>query len=273
VEYIDPVYEGPTDPTVLRVDDRWLMYYTSRRANVEGLEGVSWVHGTPIGMAESPDGLHWTYAGDAKIEPGGDGLTFWAPEVLVHNGVGHMFLTVVPGIFTDWDHERSIVHLTSSDLRVWSDPQTLPLATDRVIDACVQQLPDGTWRLWYNEERFGKNTHYADSPDLYAWTDRGVATDDQAGEGPNVFWWHDSYWLVTDVWDGLAVYRSDDADTWTRQPGTILAADQKGHHADVVVDGERAYIYYFVHPGGRRRSIVCRAELAVIDGLLTVPAR
>jgi beta-xylosidase len=273
VDYIDPVYEGPADPTVLRVDDRWLMYHTSRRANVDGLEGVSWVHGTPIGVAASTDGVHWTYTGDAKIGIEGEDLTFWAPEVLVHDGVGHMFLTVVPGIFADWGHERSIVHLTSTDLCTWSDPRPLALASDRVIDACVARLSDGTWRLWYNEERSGKHTHYADSPDLYAWTDRGVATDDQPGEGPNVFCWQGSYWLLTDVWDGLAVYCSGDALTWTRQPGTILADHPKGHHADVVVDGDNAYIYYFVHPDGPRRSGVRRAELAVVDGLLTVPAR
>lgn len=273
MDYIDPVYEGPADPVVLRAGHRWLMYYTSRRANVDGLEGVSWVHGTPIGMAESTDGVHWAYTGDAKIGLAGEDLTFWAPEVLVHDGVGHMFLTVVPGVFPDWEHERSIVHLTSTDLCTWSDPRPLSLASDRVIDACVVRLPDGIWRLWYNEERSGKHTNFADSLDLHAWTDRGVAIDDQPGEGPNVFWWQGSYWLITDVWDGLAVYRSGDALAWTRQPGTILADNPKGHHADVVVDGDNAYVYYFVHADGPRRSSVRRAELALVDGLLTVPAR
>jgi len=35
---------------------KWWMYYTDRRANVPGLSGVTWVHGTPIGIAESADG-------------------------------------------------------------------------------------------------------------------------------------------------------------------------------------------------------------------------
>jgi len=34
------------------------MFYTNRRANVTDAPGVSWVHGTPIGIAESSDGGH-----------------------------------------------------------------------------------------------------------------------------------------------------------------------------------------------------------------------
>ncbi|MFC7714672.1 glycoside hydrolase family protein [Nonomuraea recticatena] len=114
-----------------------------------------------------------------------------------------------------------------------------------MIDACVHQLEDGTWRLWYNDEPSGKQTFFADSPDLRSWSDRGQAVGDQPGEGPNVFRWRGSYWMVVDVWDGLAVYRSDDALTWARQPGTILRDDPRAHHADVLVREGRALLYYF----------------------------
>src|SRR3972149_1553132 len=56
--YRDPVFDGAADPVVIwnpRVE-RWWMFYTNRRANVPDLGGVSWVHGTPIGIAESADG-------------------------------------------------------------------------------------------------------------------------------------------------------------------------------------------------------------------------
>jgi hypothetical protein len=48
------------------------MLYTNRRANVPGLEdGVSWVHGTPIGIAESTDGgANWNCRCDASINYG-----------------------------------------------------------------------------------------------------------------------------------------------------------------------------------------------------------
>ncbi len=76
------------------------------------------------------------------------------------------------------------------------------------------------------------------------------------GEGPKAFQWRGKWWLITDVWRGLAVYRSDDGRDWTRQPDNLLEApgkgadDQvKGAHADVVVSGDRAWLFYFTHPG------------------------
>lgn len=54
----DPVHDGAADPVLVYNRDRgsWFMFYTNRRANVEGLSGVTWVHGTEIGIAESTDG-------------------------------------------------------------------------------------------------------------------------------------------------------------------------------------------------------------------------
>ena len=60
----DPVYDGATDPTVIRHRDTgvWWMFYTQRRATVDE-PGVAWVHGCRIGVARSADGLDWRYAG------------------------------------------------------------------------------------------------------------------------------------------------------------------------------------------------------------------
>ena len=57
----DPVYDGAADPTIIwnSKENKWFMFYTNRRANDVNSEGVSWVHGTPIGIAESKDGSHW----------------------------------------------------------------------------------------------------------------------------------------------------------------------------------------------------------------------
>ena len=105
--YRDPVYDGAADPTVIwnPLVKRWWMFYTNRRANVPGLSGVTWVHGTPIGIAESADGgAHWKYVGTAQINLpaayGGTNVTCWAPDVTrAPDGTWQMFLTVVPGIF------------------------------------------------------------------------------------------------------------------------------------------------------------------------------
>ncbi|MFP4171567.1 MAG: family 43 glycosylhydrolase [Candidatus Hydrogenedentota bacterium] len=302
--YRDPVHDGAADPLVIwnHEEEQWFMFYTNRRANLpsDEIDGVSWVHGTRLGIAESSGGANWTYRGEAAInlppEFGEEDETQWAPEVLEHGGTYHMYLTVAPGIFSDWGHPRDIVHLTSEDLLTWDYESTLDLASDRVIDACVFQLDDGTWRLWYNNERDGKSIYYADSPDLYTWEDRGKveSTSEQPGEGPKVFRWKDAYWMLVDVWNGLAVYRSSNAREWTRQERDLLSEPGKGlddqvigQHADVAVSGDRAYLFYFTHPGrlgpdvaqggagavddfyAFRRSSIQVAELTHEDGALT----
>ena len=251
--YIDPIYNGSTDPMVCYnpVTGTYFMYYTSRRSNVPGLGGIESVHGSPIGMAESKDGgVTWEYVGDAVIDYHPDeNPTYWAPEVIYEKDRFHMFLSYVPGIFNDWNHPRDIVHLTSRDGRNWHTESVLPVADHKVIDACVSRLPDGTWRMWYNNEKDNKSTYYADSKDLYNWVDKGKLDIDSKGEGPNVFTLKGRNYMIIDEWKGLSVFTSDDFNVWTKQDGRYLIDGQdgqkRGNHADVeVVDGH-AYMFYF----------------------------
>lgn len=286
----DPVHDGAADPVLIwnRREQKWFMFYTNRRANLTNSVGVAWVHGTAIGIAESADGgARWKYRGTAAISLGGTNDTLWAPDVVEHEGVYHMFVTHVPGVFTNWQAGRTIVHLTSPDLLKWKPEGALKLASDRVIDASVCRLPDGKWRMWYNNERDKKSIYYADSPDLYQWTDQGKAVGDRAGEGPKVFRWKNQNWMVVDNWHGLGVYRSDDLRDWTRQPGNLLEQPGRGPddqamggHPDVVVNGDRAFLFYFTHPGRvgaaahqdgleQRRSSIQVVELQFKNGMIT----
>lgn len=295
----DPKFDGAADPVVVwnAAEKSWLMFYTNRRANVPGLSGVAWVHGTPIGLAESRDGgVTWKPSGEARIsvptELAGSEPTYWAPDVVTApDGSHHMFLTVVPGIFEDWQHPRRIVHLTSANLRNWQFASALELASDRVIDACVFPRPEGGWRMWYNNERDRKSIYYADSPDLAHWTDRGKAAGvgERPGEGPYVFKWKGHHWMLVDLWKGLGVYRSDDLLQWTAQPTDLLGVPGKGPddgvnggHPAVVVSGDRAFLFYFTHPGRAgtikpqdrpavetRRSSIQVVELKYADGQLS----
>jgi hypothetical protein len=65
------------------------------------------------------------------------------------------------------------------------------------------------------------------------------------------------------------------------QPGLGIDDGVIGGHADVVVSGERAFLFYFTHPGRRgadakkdgfeqRRSAIQVTELALADGWLRV---
>ena len=139
----DPIYDGAADPVVIwnQKEKKWFMFYTNRRANVKDLIGVTWVHGSRIGVAESSDGgATWQYRDTCDI-PSPYVETHWAPEVIEHQGIYHMYLSYVPGIFTNWNHPRDIIHLTSKDLIRWKYESTLELASDRVIDACIFRLP------------------------------------------------------------------------------------------------------------------------------------
>lgn len=284
----DTIYDGAADPVVIwnKAERKWFMFYTNRRAKATELPGVSWVHGTAIGIAESGDGVTWKYRGTAAIQAPHSIETQWAPDIVEDNGTYHMYLTVVPGIFTDWKHPRNIQHFTSKDLLNWQYVSTLALANEKVIDACVFKLPSGDWRMWYNNEMDGKSVYYADSKDLYHWEDRGKALATR-GEGPKVFAWENSYWMVVDTWKGLAIYESSNLLNWKKQDELILERPGKGEddqvvggHPDVLIHEGRAYIYYFTHPGKtpenagkdgfeQRRSSIQVAELFLENGKIT----
>jgi len=269
--YVDPVYNGSTDPMVCfnHNANKWYMYYTNRRANVPGLNGIEYVHGSPIGIAASDDGgASWKYLGNCNIDyHPDDNPTYWAPEVIEYEGTYHMYLSYVPGIFNDWEHPRDIVHLTSNDGINWAKQSILKLPANRVIDACICHMPNGIWRLWYNNENDHKSIYYAESEDLYNWIDRGKVDIETVGEGPNVFFWHGKYYMVVDEWKGLSVFSSDDALNWKKQEAYLIAgipvdadeANQKtgeqrkvrmiegtrGNHADIEVSNGHAYMFYF----------------------------
>ena len=95
--------------------------------------------------------------------------------------------------------------------------------------------------------------------------------------------------MIVDLWKGLGVYRSDDLLHWTPQPENLLATPGRGvddgvngGHASVLVSGERAFCFYFTHPGRAgtikpddkesvelRRSSIHVVELFEKEGRLT----
>jgi hypothetical protein len=218
--------------------------------------------------------------------PSSGQVTLWAPEVVEHKGLYHMFLTLVPGIYEDWGHTSEIVHLTSKNLLDWTFISTISLQSERVIDACVYQMNDGNWRMWYKDERKGSAIYYANSPDLFKWNVVEKAVSDRPAEAPVVFNWKGRYWMLVDPWNGIGVYSSNDLIKWDRQekgiltePGTGLDDNVRGSHPDVVVKGNRAFIFYFTHPGrvegqqswdyyAQRRSSLQVAELEYKEGQL-----
>lgn len=292
--YRDPVYDGAADASIVydRKARLWKMFYTNRRATMRlpDLEDVAWVHGTKIGIATSRDGFRWSYQGTADLPRQCTGETSWAPELYYERGVYHMWLTVVPGIFHRWGvpgAEAHIAHLTSKDLSDWTCEKTVELDAARIIDASVVKIGP-TYRMWYKDENAGSLIMAADSTDLRNWTKvPGGPVSATRGEGPKVFRFKGHYWLIADAWKGLMVLRSEDALHWTQQDGFILSQPGRaptdmaaGQHPDVVVNGDRAFIYYFVHqrnepqakddPYWYQRSAIQVAELKYENGMLSV---
>jgi sucrose-6-phosphate hydrolase SacC (GH32 family) len=282
--FTDPVYDGAADPVLVRNhrEGTWWMLYTSRRASAPSRE-VSWVHGSDVGVASSADGgATWTYRGTLDLEREFGRNTFWAPEVIWREGRYHMFVSYIRGVPDALGgRERHILHYSSIDLQAWDFHQQLQLSSDFVIDAAVFQRRDGSLRLWYKDEADGMSTWAVDTEDLVMWsTPRHVLSTPGGHEGPNVFEFRQAYWLIVDTWAGQSAFRSSDLETW-QAAGTILdpasaapsacAEDTgAGYHADVVVDGERAFVVYFTHPepdetrrtsAATRRSSILVAEL------------
>ena len=256
--YRDPIYDGAADPTLIwnKAEKAWWMLYTCRRANVPSFD-VSAYHGNRIGVASSDShGQSWVFRGylDLEFERGMN--TFWAPDVVYEKGVYHMFVVYIKGVPNHWGSREQIVHFTSANLWDWKYESPLKLSSDRVIDATIIKKPDGRFRMWYKDDARGGITMMSESTDLYAWeAAKEPVIGGKAHEGPKVFTFEGSYWMLTDEWQGLRVYRSPDLEHWEKQ-GLILDKPSQrtddhpsGAHADVVVFDDKAYVIYFTHPG------------------------
>jgi len=284
----DPIFDGAADPTIIWNHDQkeWWMIYTNRRAIVQ-CEGVSWVHGTDLGIATSSDGgKSWNYRGIIEgldFERGRN--TFWAPEIIYHNGTYHMYVSYIQGVPNQWEgHKREIIHYTSRNLWDWKLESILELSSVFVIDACVHVLPDGRFRMWYKDEADNSYTYAADSEDLYQWEVVGPVIAEYPHEGPNVFYFQEYYWMIVDKWSGQAVYKSNDCEDWEYntmildEPGERPDDWSFGYHADVHVQGDQAFVFYFTHPGRKegvradqyeaKRSSIQVAKLQVENGTL-----
>lgn len=271
----DPVWHGAADPSVIWHPERkeWWIYYTQRRAALENPKGVDWCHGSAIGIATSKDGIEWKYdgicTGDAGLgTPMEGGFSWWAPCVIHEGGQFHLFVSWVDGIYTDWTGKRFIKHFTSADGRRWQYRMTLPLSSDRCIDACVHRVGD-RWMLWYKDEAHGSKTHAVSSADFKEWKLEGAVVADVGHEAPLVWRWKGAYWMMVDAWaNGLRIYRSADGvggwqhhGTVLQEPGVREKDGVQGGHPFVLVQGDKAVVFYHVHHARGRETVLQCAEL------------
>ena len=257
----DPITDGAADPVLIwnREEEKWWMLYTQRRANVESPD-VSYCYGNDIGVASCEDnGQTWVYRGTLNLEIEKGRNTFWAPDVVYYNNEYHMFVVYIQGVRIHWGGNARMAHYVSKNLWDWKFIGFLKLTSEKVIDASLMQMPDGTWRMWYKDDSRNAAIMLAQSKDLYKWSfDAKPVLGNSVQEGPKVLKFGDWYWMLTDEWHGMRVYRSKDANTWEKQGLILDSATQRsddtpsGAHGDVIIVNNKAYVFYFTHPGRKR---------------------
>lgn len=259
----DPITDGAADPVMVwnREEKKWWMLYTQRRANTEAPD-VSFCYGTDIGIAVGEkNGQDWVYRGTLKLDFEKGKNTFWAPDVVYQNGVYHMFVVYIQGVRSHWGGKARMAHYTSKNLWDWKFIGFLHLSSENVIDASLMQMPDKSWRMWYKDDAHDAQIMVAQSNNLYKWRfNKKPVLNQTQQEGPINFKFGNYYWMITDEWHGMRVYRSKDATNWEKQGLILDSASNRsedrpsGAHGDVIVLKDRAYIFYFTHPGRKTHS-------------------
>jgi hypothetical protein len=240
------------------------------------------VFGTDIGIASTFDGgKTWKYRGIAK-QTGKKDLnwntsqnTFWAPDIIYDKTTQlyHMYASITPGILDGWNEGiANVVHLSAKDpLNGWSYDAIPFKSIHGGIDPTVHKLDDGKWYLWL------KNRDRMSSSDLVNWTSDGTFAA-QTGEAPYVFWWKGYYWMIQDPTSGdanggLTVHRSTDGNTWQSQANILGGSGTRtgeigvdGKHCSVVVQSDKAYVFYFSEGGSNPTGSVLQAAPLTVSG-------
>lgn len=263
--FADPHYHGSCDPEIVWNDQagEYFIYYTARRSERETGTYV----GTPIGVISSPDLVHWTFRGYCSFDgaPGQPDMpvTYWAPGVIVSGDTLHMLVTYKDNAQPPWGGKGVIRHYTAplaAPIAGWKLEGVPDFQQPDPIDATLIQIGD-EYRAYH---RTGGNggIQWAVSQDLKTWDKRGKCPGDINAkdrgfgyqEAPYIFKFGDAYWMLTDPHDGLAVFRSDDAVTWTqkprilKEPGTGPQDGTRARHPSVIVHDGRAFIFYHTEP-------------------------
>ena len=259
----DPITDGAADPVLIwnRAEKKWWMLYTQRRANTEAAD-VAFCYGTKIGVASGEDnGQTWVNRGTLNLEFEAGSNTFWAPDVVYHNAEYHMFVVYIQGVRIHWGGKARMAHYVSKNLWDWKFIGFLKLSSDAVIDASLFKADDDIWHMWYKDETRNAAIMMAKSKDLYNWTfDTKPVLGNSVQEGPKIFKFGNYYWMLTDEWHGMRVYRSNDLIHWEKKGLILDSASNReddhpsGAHGDVIVVNNKAYVFYFTHPGRKTHS-------------------
>lgn len=272
--FIDPVWQGTADPTMLwnPFEQKFYVWYTQRRADLENNKGVEWMHGSQIGIASSKDGKEWIYegvcSGEGLDDAAKNGFSLWAPSVIYHNKELHLFVTYVTVVASEWIGDRYIKHYTSKNGREWKYKSTAKLSSGRCIDPCVYKIKKKWYMVYKDEKNSEQFTWIAESKNLDDWKVLGQIITDVRHEAP-YFWEQDGRkMLIVDAWEnGLRVYESKNGINNWKHITTF-----RGGHPGIFQHKGKSYMVYHApfDPSNDKRTGLHMKELILKNETVTI---
>lgn len=176
----DPGANHVNDPSVVRVDDTYFLYYTRAGTGVRD----------EIALATSKDGVRWEKRG-VVLRPGApdqwDSLLVGRPSVIHEGGLFRMWYDgrrdLPPGplaerLPTSPDSHRFVGHATSEDGLHWTKHQGNPVFDHDAGGVDVERI-GGDYLMVYESH---SGTRAATSPDGILWRARGLWLPRSGGE-------------------------------------------------------------------------------------------
>lgn len=152
---------GACVPMVLRVGDRWMMWYTAWQAHPDGHQHIH------LCLATSEDGLHWhKHPGNPVL---GDDFSDEAARSVTsrccvrhENGVFHMWYSFAkPHYRIAYAESLDGIHWERSPVSPVLGPSPAPAWDDEMVEYPEVQVVNGTYRLWFSGNRF-RSVGYAE---------------------------------------------------------------------------------------------------------------
>lgn len=149
---VNEYFTGSTwgDPTVLKVDEQFIMYSSSSIYTNPSDPGGSWDQNIKIYRLTSSDGINWTLNPTSPVFQrsiaGWDKKSTETPSVVYYRGKYHLFYTGYPTIFSDAFAYR-IGHASSNDGITWvrETPANTPLLAPSDPSNAIPQLTFDQW--------------------------------------------------------------------------------------------------------------------------------
>jgi predicted GH43/DUF377 family glycosyl hydrolase len=165
-------------PMVVRVDDKWMMWYTAAYGNVTPARDVH------LCLATSNDGIHWQkYSGNPVFSEKVEGKHTFASRCYIRydDGVFRMWYSYsegAPSYRIRYAESLDGIHWEKAPVAPALDVSPKPAWDDERVEYPEIQVVDGIYRLWFCGNKFGSVGYATARPET------GVSVMVRSGETP-----------------------------------------------------------------------------------------